>query len=338
MGVTLRDVAKLAGVSVSTAAAAIRGEDIVKEETKERVIKAAAELGYAPNAQARALSKGSTGVIAVIVPELLHGYYARIVDAIAYEAPKQGFTACFYQTGYDKDAERDLIRRIGSPICDGFILNINDNFETDVKALIGNKPAVLLNSFSNPPVLDTVVGAYRQSASLMFGYLAGRGYRRVAVAGLDLSLLEGDDSTGRFQSIKEIFDQLRRTRMGDAEDCYSCDWSEYDGRDIAADILDSGRNYDAVIGMNDLVARGVIRGFADRGVQVPGDIAVIGKDDIPGNEFSTPALTTISIDYQAIAVASLRMLRERIHGTPAQREAEPRVEYVNYELHVRESA
>lgn len=338
MGVTLRDVAKLAGVSVSTAAAAIRGEDIVKAETKERVVKAAAELDYAPNAQARALSKGSTGVIAVIVPELLHGYYARIVNAIAYEAPKQGFTACFYQTGYDKDAELDLVRRIGSPICDGFILNVNDNFESDLKTLIGNKPAVLLNSFSEPPVLDTVIGSKRQSTSLLFGYLAGRGYHRAAVAGLDLSLLEGDDTTGRRASAAAIFDQLRQARMGDERDCYPCDWSAEDGRDIAGDILDSGRNYDVVIAMNDLVAQGVIRGFADRGMQVPGDIAVIGHDDIPGGAFSAPSLTTISVDYQALAVESLRLLRERIHGTPAQRAAAPRIEYVNYKLQVRESA
>ncbi|NMM94567.1 LacI family DNA-binding transcriptional regulator [Bifidobacterium oedipodis] len=338
MGVTLRDVAARAGVSVSTAGAALRGESIVKEVTKTKVLEAAEALRYVPNAQARALSTGSSGIIAVIVPELIHGYYARLIDEIAYEAPKHGFQACFYQTGYGKDSELELVRRIGQPVCDGFILNLNSNFDADIKAITGDKPAVLLNSFSETPVLDCIQHTNVQKYEAAFAYLIGRGYQHVAVIGLDVNLFEGDDMTGRVSSARTVLDCLRRHRLGDENDCFACDWAAEDGRDVAQSVLESGKHYDVCLCMNDLIAEGLIRGFADHGFSVPGDIAVFGSDDIRGTEYAVPSLSTIGVDYHDTAVKALDMLVARIRGTQEERNAPPHVEHAAFHLRARESA
>lgn len=338
MGVTLRDVAARAGVSVSTAGAALRGENIVKETTKARVLEAAESLRYVPNAQARALSTGSSGVIAVIVPELIHGYYARLIDEIAHEAPKRGFQACFYQAGYGKDAELELVRRIGQPVCDGFILNLNSNFDADIKAITGDKPAVLLNSFSETPVLDCIQNINVQKYEAAFAYLIGRGYRHVAVIGLDVNLLESFDAAGRASSTRTVLDYLRRNRLGDENDCFVCEWAVEDGRDVAQSVLESGKHYDVCLCMNDMIAEGLIRGFADHGVSVPGDIAVFGNDNIRGTEYAVPSISTIGIDYHDTAVKALDMLATRINGTPEERNAPPRVKHSLFQLQARESA
>lgn len=181
--VTLKDVANRAGVSLSTAGAALRGESIVKTTTKELILQAARELGYSTNLPARYLKKGRTGAIAVMIPHILQPYYARLAYAIDAEASRHGLRTIIQQTGYTSMSEESALHRINSMPCDGLILNMSNVDADHLHTMIGNHPTVLLNYHADPPLFDNVVSPIASSATTAFGYLRGRGYRRVAIIG-----------------------------------------------------------------------------------------------------------------------------------------------------------
>ena len=181
--VTLKDVANRAGVSLSTAGAALRGESIVKTTTKELILQAARELGYSTNLPARYLKKGRTGAIAVMIPHILQPYYARLAYAIDAEASRHGLRTIIQQTGYTSMSEESALHRINSMPCDGLILNMSNVDADHLHTMIGNHPTVLLNYHADPPLFDNVASPIASSATTAFGYLRGRGYRRVAIIG-----------------------------------------------------------------------------------------------------------------------------------------------------------
>lgn len=341
---TLKDVAAKAGVSMSTAGAAMRGESIVRPDTKERVLAAAKELGYSPNLSARYLKKGRTGAIAVMVPSVLHPYYTRLVAAVSTEAAKHGMRTVIQETGYTSDSETSVLQAIGSTLCDGLILNASNVDDGQLHELLGNRPAVLLNYRSDHPLFDSVRPPIGNRA-MGFGYLGGRGYARVAVVGAHPVTPDpnGGDVSGQDNGIRIVLDLLKGNGMGDEHDLFGAGWSIGGGMDAARALTAPGDDgtrpvdrYDAIYCMNDLIAYGLIRGLHDVGVRVPEDVAVFGNDGILPEGFTIPTLSTVATDFEDLAVKAVGMLLTRIDD-PKRRDG-VRTETVDCRLVVGESA
>lgn len=342
---TLKDVAALAGVSMSTAGAAIRGEDIVKPATRDKVLAAAKQLGYSPNLSARFLKKGRTGSIAALIPSITHPYYANLVAAISKAADKRHLRTLIMQTGYDADTETDIVSQINSAVCDGLILNASNVDDKHLKAMLGNHPTVLLNYQVDDPLFDNVLPPLSRGASVSFGYLAGRGYRHACIVGGHPLDKLTDDLGGRSPAIRYTVAAMKDSGLGDEHDFVECNWETTSAIAAAHRLCETDADgtrmvdrYDVFYCMNDLIAYGLIRGFHDEGVRVPQDKAVFGNDGIYayGEQFTVPTLSTLALDYDDTAEKALDLLVDQIEHPDVQRE--PRVDQGRCRLIIGESA
>ncbi|MBW3093563.1 LacI family DNA-binding transcriptional regulator [Bifidobacterium sp. 82T10] len=340
---TLKDVAAKAGVSLSTAGAAMRGEDIVKPATKERVLTAAKDLGYSPNLSARFLKKGRTDTIAVMVPNILHPYYTHLAYAICEEASRHGLRTVIQQTGYTQDSETNVLEQVNATLCDGLILNVSNVDEQHLRALLGNHPTVLLNYRSNDPLFDNVQPPQTHGIDIAFGYLQGRGYRNIAVVGARRIQPDDPDISGQKLAILHTMSLLTGSGLGTADDIVPCVWDITGGLEAARALCEPDADgtrrvdrYDVFYCMNDLIAYGLIRGLYEAGVRVPQDKAVFGHDGIQQEPYSIPTLSTIAVDFDDMARKAVSMLIEQIRHP--DRRLKPRTETVECRLAIGESA
>lgn len=283
MAVTIRDVAKAAGVSPSTVSRALSTPDIVDAATRQRVLRVAAHLGYQPNRAARGLITGRTGNIGLILPDLANPFFPSVVKGIQSQAHENDYQVFVADTDEDASAELGLVSSLAKQV-DGIILCSPRMKPAELRDAAGLAPIVLVNrkAASIPSVaIDNAEGM-----RLVVEHLAGFGHQRIGFVG-------GPRSSW---STKERLRCLRaatgRSRVELAELGHFA--PTFDGGAEAAEgVLISGVT--AVVAYNDLVALGLIGALRDLGVDVPGELSVVGIDNIGMSAMVHPALTTLSI-------------------------------------------
>ncbi|MBT1172341.1 LacI family DNA-binding transcriptional regulator [Bifidobacterium sp. MA2] len=319
---TLRDVAREAGVSVATASVVLRGEPGFKPETRDRILKAAEKVHYTANISARFLKQGSSGIIAFVVPELSNPYFSDLAWAISKEAARQGYQTVVVQTNSSTESERDSLKRVSTPMCDGLIINLHNIPEGELQSLIGGHPAVLFEDYEDHPQYDNVSLPLEASFRTAFAYLKQRGYAHVAIAGGRRFAAEEFAQAGRNTGSMLAVRAMIAAGLGEESDTIPCEWTVEGGAKAASTIVQADLGYDAVFCMNDLIAFGLIRGLTDMGIRVPEDKAVFGFDGVSPTAYFIPQLSTIAVDFDGMARSAVSMLIERIKGgdMPARRE------------------
>jgi LacI family transcriptional regulator len=296
MPVTIKDVARVAGVSPSTVSRALTTPALVQAETRARVERAAAELGYQPNRAARGLITGRTGNIGLIVPDLTNPFFPGVVKGVQSRARESDFSVFLADTDEDPTAEAGLVRALSKQV-DGIVLCSPRMTEEDLRSVIGETPVVMLNRRVGPIPAITIdnVDGIRQAVA----HLAALGHRRIAyVAGPRLSW-----------SNKERARALRSSTNAAGIDLIEIGnfAPQFAGGVAAADLV-LAAGVTAVIAYNDLVALGLLNWFATRGVKVPEAISVMGFDDIVLSQMVSPSLTTVAQPQEQIGRAGVDML------------------------------
>lgn len=332
---TLRDVAKKAGVSVTTASAALRGGPSVRPATRDRVLEAAKSVNYTANLSARLLKQGKSGIIAFVVPEIANPYFSQLAGAISQEASRHGRQVIVQQTNASVNAERDFLRRVNSPMCDGLILNLHGVPEDELRSLIGNHPAVLFEDYSEHPLYDNVALPLDAAFRAACLYLKNQGYEHVAVVGGNRLEKGASAAEGRNTGIGLAIRAIIEAGLGDQSDVIACEWTVDGGLKAAAMVVQADLGYDALLCMNDLIAFGLMRGLQSTGLRVPQDKAVFGFDGVQEASYSTPLLSTIAVDFDGMAKTAVSMLVDRIDGKV---ESAPRRETIGFRLVRGESA
>ena len=320
---TLKDVAREAGVSVTTASAALRGDAAVKATTREKVVRAAQVVHYSVNASARFLKQGRSDIIAFVVPDLENPYFADLAWAISKEAARHGRQAIVQQTNASLAVERDFLKRVNSPMCDGLILNLHNVPEQELHSLIGNHPAVLFEDYSAHPLYDNVALPLEPAFKAAFTYLRDRGYVHTAIVGGQRVAAGQFSAEGRNAGIDLASKAMADAGLGSQTDIVPCEWTVEGGLRAAAAIMQNDLGYDALFCMNDMIAFGLMRGLRSMGVDVPRDKAVFGFDGVSPAAYSSPLLSTIAVDFDGMARSAVSMLVSRIDGdsdTPVRRE------------------
>ena len=149
--VTLKDVARKAGVSMSTASAAIRGKDIVKPDTTQRVLEAASTLNYRINLSARALRSGKSDIFTMIVPDLENQYYAKMANAMSNVLTADKKRLVVQVSMYDSQRELDQIRQIDPSTCDGLFICSTHNSGKDIRSAACDLPVLMFDDMSTDP-------------------------------------------------------------------------------------------------------------------------------------------------------------------------------------------
>jgi DNA-binding LacI/PurR family transcriptional regulator len=329
----LRDVAARAGVSIKTVSNVVNGYVHVAPETRARVQAAIEALGYVPNLAARQLRGGRSGVIALAVPELPAPNFAELAGLIVEAAERHRWTVLIDQTDGRADRERDLLAGLRRHAIDGLIFSPSALSGEEVVGA-GGPPTVLLGARAGPGLADHVTVDNVAAGADAARHLHELGRRRIGLIG-GSNTLRGVEAAQRLTGFRDALADLGHS-FDPALATGVCRLSRSEGASAMSRLLDQPHPPDAVFCVNDLLALGALRTLLERGLDVPGEVAVIGFDDIEDGRFGTPTLSTIAPDTPRIAQLAVDLLAERLTEGPAAT-GPPRELRVEHRLLARES-
>jgi LacI family transcriptional regulator len=312
---TLRDVARLAGVHPGTASRALNVEtrSLVNRDTAQRVLAAAEELGYTPNPIARGLKTNRSYTIGVLIPDLTNPLFPPILRGIEDGLEEAGYTPLIANT--DNDAEREIAdsQAMRARQVDGIIAatarrdhRLHDSL---LEAGIG---LVLVNRRQSDLPVSSATVDDRMGVRLAVEHLTSLGHERIAHLAGPLDYSTGED---RYQGFVEAMEaagldpQPERIPLARA-------FTEAEGARLCGDLL--GGDFTAIVAANDLLALGCYDVFAERGIDCPNDIAVVGFNDMPFAARFQPPLTTIRIPQYEMGAAAAGLMLERLNDSASE--------------------
>ncbi|MFU8853586.1 LacI family DNA-binding transcriptional regulator [Micromonospora sp. SL1-18] len=308
---TIMDVARECGVAPSTVSRAFSHPGRVNPETAERIRQTAQRMGYRPNPIAKALPSGRTLMLALLVPDVTNPFFSEMIRGAERQAGAAGYTLVLADTDESPEMEAIHIDRL-SRMVDGVIVGTSRLPNEQIAGFATRYPLVLVNrEVGDVPsvAIDTPHGM-TQAAE----HLASLGHRSVAyLAGPRASWAD----RARWRALQAAGQRLglAMTQLGPFAPTVA------GGTAAAEAVVVSGAT--AVIAYNDLLAIGTSQRLFARGLHVPGDISVVGCDDVFGAEICHPALTTLSARIQDAGRAAVSLLLESL--APARRHARRRV-------------
>ena len=267
---TLKDVAVLANVDVSTVSRALNNTSYVHPDTKERVYAAAKELGYRPNAIARALRQGRSHIIGVVVPRLHLTIFSEILQGIEAEAQKLGYMTTVCVTEDDPKIEKDRLNRLRSSGVDGIIIagtGRNGRLLRDIRA---SDIAVVQLVRRQEPELSSVIADFEACGHDAVCYLASRGCRSIGIIGGAQQLAPFRE---RYEGYRRAIEELGLEEIVSSDDT-KVNSFRY-GYDCANRLLDENPGLDAIIASLDVQGLGAIRAVAERGRKIPEQLRII---------------------------------------------------------------
>jgi LacI family repressor for deo operon, udp, cdd, tsx, nupC, and nupG len=332
VAVTLRDVARHAGVSPRTVSNVVNGFPHISPAMRVKVEAALSELNYRPNLLARSLRQGRTGIITLLVPEIAVTYFSELAHEVVERASERGCTVMIDETGGAPDRERELLDvATQSSWVDGVLLSSQGLRGRDLAGLAPSTPVVLLGERTANSAFDHVGIDNVQAARAAVRHLIDAGCRQIAAMGGSASV---SDATSRLR-LKGYRQELNAAALP-AEGLYARtpDYKRASGAAAARSLLSRPDPPDGVFCFNDELALGVLRECYEQGVRVPSDVCVVGFDDIEEAGFATPSLTSIRPDKARIAEIAVEMLIQRLEAP----QVKPRNVRVSYDLIARESS
>lgn len=308
MAATAREVAHRAGVSVSTVSRALSSPPQASAATVEVVSKVAEELGYRPNGAARSLVTGRTMSLGLIVPDLENPYFASVAKAVQGRAWSHGYTVLVADSDEDPATEQQLVRTL-APRVDGLVL-CSPRHGMDREALSQLGPVVVVNravegvgcvQIDNPAAARTAIT-----------HLRALGHRRIAyVGGPESSWSDRERREGLARCIED-FPDTEIVDLGHFGPFYS--------GGVAAADLTVASGVTAVVAFNDLMALGLLARLRERGISVPGDMSLVGIDNISTSAMVTPALTTVGVPQGQLGKAAVDRLLPAIRDGGVDRD------------------
>lgn len=319
---TVRDVAERVGVSVSTVSRALSMPDLVNARTRERVLAAAEELGYQPNAAARGLRSGVTNAIGFVVPDIENPYFAAVTKGVQDRARKAGYSVFVADSDEDVDLEEEVIAGIAKRV-DGLILASPRGDDDRVLRALGKRSAIVLNR--RIPGVTSLLIDNASGIAQVFDHLQALGHQRIAYAAGPVASWNGRERLDEVTRQAEAREGIELVPLGSFRPFVS---GGYQAADLA---IASGST--ALFVYNDLVAAGALERLRQRGVSVPEEMSVVGFDDVSLAALTLPTLTTVNVPLRAVGRRAVDALSRSVAGSADDRDAERS----SVELQIRQS-
>ena len=327
---TIKDVARLAGVSTTTVSHVINKTRFVAEATQEKVMEAVTELNYAPSAVARSLKCNSTRTIGMLVTQSTNLFFSEVIDGVESYCYRQGYTLILCNTGGIYEKQRDYIRMLAEKRVDGILVMCSDLTEELSEMLDRQKdiPKVVMDWGPESSQADKIIDNSEEGGYLATKFLIDKGHK-------DIACLSGHFEKAACQERIQGF----RRAMGEANLNINEDWIlegnfECDTAVLAADkIVAMDDKPTAVFCFNDTMALGLMSRLQQKGIQVPEQISVIGYDNIELAEYFSPPLTTVHQPKRRVGKNAFEILLERIKD----KEHEKRVFEMHPEIVIRDT-
>ncbi len=309
MAVTIKDVAREAGVSVATVSRVLNGKQPVKEATQRLIQEVATRLRYVPHSAARSLITRRTHTIGVLLPDLYGEFFSELIRGVDLAARRHGYHL-LVSSSHDDAQEIEAALRAMRGRVDGLIVMSPDVDAGRLEAnLPDTLPTVLLNTTLGGVACHSLNVDNYGGALAMVKHLAALGHRRIAlISGPPRNLDARERRRGYEDAVRDLF------RAGEPDLVLAGDFSEESGYQAGRRLLEleprpDGMRPDAVFAANDAMAIGCLCALKERGVQVPGEVALAGFDDIPISRFMMPPLTSVKVSIAELGARAL----ERLH-------------------------
>jgi LacI family gluconate utilization system Gnt-I transcriptional repressor len=307
-GITLRDVARLAGVSVIPASRALNTPQVVSPEALARVRDAVSRTGYVPNLLAGGLASNRSRLVAALVPTIAGPVFLETIQALTDELAHAGFQLMLGQSGYTGAREDALIDAIVGRRPDGIVLTGIMHSQAGRRKLAASGIPVVETWDLTPTPIDMLVGfSHERVGEAVAERLHAGRYRRPAIITAD------DHRAGQRRAGFE----RRAAALGMPAPVVltvPAPSSLANGRAALAELLQHAPNTDAVFCSSDVLAHGVVTEAHSRAIAVPGNLGVLGFGDLAFAAHTHPALSTVRIDGTAIGRQAARFIIARVNG------------------------
>ena len=304
--VTIKDIARAANVDPSTVTRALQGSTRVKQETRERIVALAAEMGYVPNMAARTLATSRSGLVGVVIPNMTNPFFADLSRGIEEEATKHDLRVLIIDTDGVEAAERDAVNLFFELKVDGIIVPMARCTPQYYDELAPAVPIVHVNrdEARHAVSCDRVHGS-----DLVMQHLLDLGHQHIA-------FVRGPTMPGVEPKMLAYRNALERAGIEyDPDLIFTFDGTLDSTELIANELAALDRLPTAVFAWNDVNAIALIHALRDRGISVPDDISIAGHDDIQLAGCIDPPLTTVAWPMYELGQQSVRHLYSLSQGT-----------------------
>ena len=306
----LRVLASQAGVSVNTASRAINDKPDINPLTKEKILKIAREIGYVPNASAVALRTQKTRTLGVIIADNNNPFYAEVLSGIEAEAKANNYHIILTNTRRNYQEEETAIDLLLAKQVDGLLIAPVQEKNEDIDRLIDTRiPFVVVGRDYENLSVDAVYSDESKGGYVATEYLIKKGFKNISYIG---GYTYKSPARRRLEGYKKaltdygipVKESLIKIGDIDIEDGYS----------NTKEMFEQGINFQAIFAYNDMMAFGAIKAIKERGLKIPGDIGVVGYDNILFSSLVSPPLTTVNLKKDELGRACVRLLLSKING------------------------
>jgi LacI family transcriptional regulator len=309
MAISMREVAKLAGVSSATVSRVINGSSLVQEETARRIRQIVKDLNFVPNNSAAHLKNGKSHIYGIIIPDLTNPFFTELVkifEELLVENEQELLVANtdFHSTRMQRSVRRMLLRRV-----DGVALLTSELEAAALESLVQNRiPVVTTDHYRTACGMSDIVIDFTGGMAQMVAHLKSLGHRQVGFIGGTAGLV-----TSRVRR-ESFLDAVVKQGLSSREGwIVHGDFKIAGGSAAMTQILSQPEIPTAVVTANDLTAIGALRTAHEKGLRIPDDISIAGCDDIEMSDIVFPPLTTLRIsrkEYARMLFEALRMAGE----------------------------
>ncbi len=299
------DVAARAGVSRALVSLVMRKSPRVSETSREKVLAAAAELGYRPNLWARNLASGQTRTVGVMLNDLHNPYFTEMAEGVAEAAEEAGLQVLMNSGWQREEGESKAMEALLDLRTDGVVLAAPRVSDDTLNSFATHMPTAVVAHFGRPEIFDTVSNDEEFGAALVVDHLVDLGHERIAHISAGLATGGPERCSGFMTAM---------TRYGLAPIVVEGEFKEEAGFTATAQLMSLREPPTAIFASNDLAAVGVLSYLRAEGVRVPEDVSLVGYDDTLLARIGPVSLTTVHQPRQQYGRRALELLTERMAG------------------------
>jgi LacI family transcriptional regulator len=329
---TMRDIARLADVSVATVSAVINNKGTVSPKLVERVNRAIAMVGFRPHRIARGLRSGRTHLIGMVIQDLTNPFFIELVRGVEGAASKHGYQIMVCNSNSEIEAERRHLNALYDHQVDGLLVAPCDSYAARDISIHDYAPIVFVDCVPMGMKVTSVVTNNFGAAYDSVRYLIGLGHRRIAVIfGQLIHSTIMDRLEGYRRAMKEsdlvLAEEYPQQAGSFLESGYQC----------AMSLLKSSNPPTAIFAMNNRMMLGAVQALQALGMVCPDDVSIVGFDDFEWAAVFNPSLTTIAQPTFEMGANAVKLLLESIQAREEEAEPEPRQIVLQCSLQIRNS-
>jgi len=334
MPITIKDIAKKAGVSHATVSRALRNSSLISVATTDRIRQIAVDVGYQPSAAARSLKTNRSQVLGVIVSSIADPFFSEILYGIEDCAQGGGYSLFIAASQNDPNRERKIVQTMMEQRTDGVIIcSSSFSSEQGRQLLAYGFPIVVVNHQGAENFHFSIYHDDIDGSRQITRHLIDLGHKRIAYLGNSLSGRTTQDRLIGFQTEMESAglpvpeEYIHHVNGGEPR--FGLDGLEY--------FLQLEHRPTAIVCFNDMLAIGVLKGCSEKGIKVPEELSVTGFDNITYSAFTTPALTTLDQPKRSIGVEAAQLLLDLLNANNGKSPDVAKIKVLKGKLLVRNS-